>query len=402
MSIVIQKFGGSALGTPGERAAAAKLVVKKKAEGKSPVVVLSALGRPPFPYSTDEILSLLEGITSERDPRELDLLMSCGENIAVVLFAHMLRDMGEKAVALTGYQAGIITDENFGSAQVVKVAASRVGKLVEDGVIPVIAGFQGMTPEGEITTFGRNGSDITAVVIGVALGAESVEIYKDTAGVKTLDPSKFEDAELVPRLTFEEAGEMADEGARVIHKRCIYLANEKNIPMVVRSLEDGGGQSLISAEVPGDALERSRVVTSVVCVPGLCQFSAFFGEEPNPESSRASLLRALGKGGISLDVINIVGPELHFVILKQFLEKTVEIFKELDIPYRYRIDIAKVAAVGIGMKGTPGVMSRVQEALLYAGVDILHSTDSHITLSCLVNGEDMIRAVEALRKEFSL
>ncbi|MCD6310300.1 MAG: aspartate kinase [Candidatus Eremiobacteraeota bacterium] len=402
MSIVIQKFGGSVLGTSDDRRAAANIVKRKREEGKFPVVVLSALGRPPMAYSTDVLVSLLEEAVTERDLRELDLLMSCGENLAIVLFSHLLREIGEKACALTGYQAGIITDNNFGAARISKVIPTRVKKLIDDGIIPVIAGFQGLSTEGEITTLGRNGSDITAIAMGIALDAEIVEIYKNTAGVKTLDPSKFKDTRVVPRLTFEEAGEMADEGARVIHKRCISLANEHGISLLVKSLEPGTGESLITRETSGDAFEKSRVVSSVVCVTDLCHFSAFFGEKPNPEKTRAMILRALGEENVSLDVINIVGYELHFVVMNENIDKTKKVFKKYDIPYRFRPDVVKVAVVGIGMKGTPGVMAKVQESLLSAGVDILHSTDSHITLSCLVKGDDLGRAVEALKKEFSL
>ena len=398
MALIVQKYGGTSVADAEKIKNVARRIVQARDRGDQVVVVVSAMGRN-LPYSTDSLISLLEEAGGEADLREKDLLMATGEIIGVVLMAHILRQMGAPAVALTGWQAGILTDNEFGEASILKVDKEKIERLLTEGKVPVVAGFQGITENGEITTLGRDGSDITALALGTVLNAERVEIYKDTPGVQTLDPSRYPEPQIISQLTFEEAGEMADEGAKVLHKRCINLAREYNLPILVKALNPGTSETLVSQSPPEDALEKKRIVTSVVDIPEIVQFKISFSGD-GEEKSR--VFKSLAQKKISLDVINICGNLLFFTIPEKEAEKVEKILKDLRVDYQVIPDLSKIAVIGVGMKGTPGVMAKIHETLFLAGVEVLHSTDSHITISCLVKRKELKKAVSALRESFSL
>jgi len=396
--MIIQKYGGALLATPEQRKKAALNIIEAYRTGKQPVAIISALGRKDQPYSTDALLDLIGYWDQPDQLREIDLLMATGEIIAVVVMAHLIRSLGGPAVALTGWEAGILTDGHFGEARILSIAREKLSALLNEEKIPVVAGFQGMNQNGEITTLGRDGSDITALALGVALQAEKVEIYKDSLGVQTLDPSKYDDPQIINNLTFEEAGEMADEGAKVLHKRCISLAERHNFPIIVKNLETPEIQTIVNGR-PGEALETLRIVTSVVEISGIVQFKLFFngnGQE------KTTLFKALAEAKISIDMINICGDVLYFTVKAKEQEKVEAILCARQISFEVVPGLSKVASIGTGMKGIPGVMARIHNALFNAGVEVLHSSDSHISISCLVRETNRETAVRALREAFNL
>jgi len=397
--MIIQKYGGALLATQEQREKAARNIIAAYREGKKPVVIISAMGRKDQPYSTDALLDLISNGSRPESCRETDLLMSTGEIIAVVVMAHLVRSLGGPAFAMTGWEAGIMTDEHFGEARVLKVEAEKLNTLLSEDKIPIVAGFQGLNRHGDITTLGRDGSDITALALGVALKAESVEIYKDSLGVQTLDPSKYQDPQIITDLTFEEAGEMADEGAKVLHKRCITLAERYKFPILVKNLETPGVQTLVDHQPEPEMLEAVKMVTSVVEISDIVQFKLIF--EGNGKEKTA-VFKELAAQRISIDMINICGDLLFFTVQTHEREKVEELLRERQIEFRVFPDICKIASIGTGMKGVPGVMARIQGALFKAGVDILHSSDSHISISCLVREADREKAVLALREAFNL
>ena len=245
MKIVVQKFGGTSVNTRELREKAALKVKEAQEEGFSPVVVVSAMGREGAPYATDTLISLAREEFSNLDPRDLDLLLSCGEIISAVVTSQTLRRMGMKSVAFSGAQAGIITDDRFGDASILRVEPDRIKKYLDKGYVVVVAGFQGVTEEGEITTLGRGGSDTTAVVLGIYLQADYVDIFTDVNGVFTADPHIVPEARILQGLTYTEAAEIIQQGAKVIHSKAMNLAREYRVPLRVRSLSDEGRGTLI-------------------------------------------------------------------------------------------------------------------------------------------------------------
>jgi len=270
---------------------------------------------------------------------------------------------------------------------------------LQENRIPLVAGFQGINSNGEITTFGRNGSDITALALGTVFEAEKIEMFKDTQGVQTLDPSRYRDAKSIPFMTFEEAGEMADEGAKVLHKRCIALAAQNEIAIRVKNLKNDKFETCIDKTPDHLSLENYPPVTAVVDIPGFSQFRLDL-QKNGLEKTR--IFKILAEQEISLDMINICEDRLYFTVKTEQTEKTENLLLSLKHDFRIIPDLSKIAIIGVGMKGTPGVMAKIQDCLTQAGVANLHSTDSHISISCLVRNQDREKAVMALKEGFNL
>ncbi len=403
MRIVVQKFGGSSVSDDERRNRVIDRIAEARDRGMNVAVVLSAMGRSPDPYATDSLIGLMcNGTDSAVCCRDKDLLMSCGEIISCVVLSQMLRNRGIDAVAFTGWQAGIITDNNHTEAKILHIDPSGILDIMEKGKVPVIAGFQGMTVDGQVTTLGRGGSDTTATALGAAMNAEYVDIFTDVEGVLSASPKVLEDPRNIPELHYMEAGEMSGEGAKVLHKRCIAPAELYNVPLWVKSYTGKGQGSRISHEIEKEAFEKRRVVTSVVEAPDMAHVAVDLIDAVDRSLARMELLRSFKEYGVSLDLINIVREKLYFIVKEEQVMDVVGICKDFDFPVQIIHRCAKVSCVGIGMKGTPGVMAAIQEALASAGVNILHATDSHITISLLIKQKDMKRAVEALADKFSL
>jgi aspartate kinase len=403
MKIVVQKFGGSSVADKEKMLQVMEKVAAAKNRGMEVVVVLSAMGRKPAPYATDSLINLMcEGAGKDICLRDKDLLMSVGETISCVVFSQLLRDNGFDSVAITGWQAGIITDNNFSEARILCIDPTHLRKYLEEGKIPVVTGFQGMTVNSDVTTLGRGGSDTTATALGVALDAEEVEIYTDVDGVLAADPRVLKSPRQIPELHYMEAGEMSGEGAKVLHKRCISPVEHYKIPVWVKSFSGSGRGTRISDEIEKEAFERTRVVTSVVDVPDVAHISVDLIDAPDRSLTRLELLRSFGEAGVSLDLINIVREKLYFIVREEQVMDVVGICKDFDLPVQIIHGCAKISCVGIGMKGTPGVMAAIQEALAGAGVNILHSTDSHITISILVKQDHLQQAIDSLADKFGL
>ncbi len=245
MEIIIQKFGGTSLHNSKVRAKAVKEVVKKYLYEQFPVVVVSAMGREGSPYSTDTLINLPPETEIDNYLRENDLIMSCGEIISTVVFVKLLKDIGLKARALTGWQAGIKTNADFGSAQIDNVNPKRIYKLLDEGIIPVIAGFQGATEDNEITTIGRGGSDATASLLGSVLSAKSIFIYTDVDGIMSADPLLVKNTRKIPFISYERAQEAAQHGLKVIHPYACEIAANSQIPLHVMPINSEQNGTLI-------------------------------------------------------------------------------------------------------------------------------------------------------------
>lgn len=409
MRFLVQKFGGTSVATPAQRAKAVAKVLEAKAQGYAPVVVVSAMGRMGEPYATDTLIELIRNIRREVDWREQDLLLSCGEVISTIVMAQTLRAAGCQAVGLTGAQAGIITDDNFGNTSILEVRPERVTRHASEGKVVVVAGFQGVTRSGEVTTLGRGGSDTTAAALGVALGAEAIEIYTDVDGVMTADPRVVPGARSLRAVTYREVAEMAYLGAKVVHPRAVEIAMEGGVPIRIKSTFSEAPGTLVTdaGKSPGAGMtiRSDKVATGVAHLMNVAQIRIDASTDVNDSGAAHRIFRALADAGISVDLINVFPELVCFTVTEDVVEKALEVLADLKLEgttVRAMRGCAKVSVVGAGMRGVPGVMARVVEALAHANVRIYQTSDSHTSISCLVKKEDMQRAMRELHAKFGL
>jgi aspartate kinase len=397
MHIVVHKFGGSSLSSPELREIAASRVGDAVRAGSHVVVVVSAMGRSPDPYATDTLLGLIGPV---RGGPNRDLLLAVGEMISAAVFAELLNSLGYRAQAMTGGQAGIVTDDTHGDARILDVDPQPLMTALSAGIIPVVTGFQGATRSAAVSTIGRGGSDLTAVALGAALHAESVEIYTDVSGVMTADPRRVAGAHTVERVTPAEMVELAGNGAKVMHSKAAELAHATQTPYAVRGLRSNVG-TLIDDDAPIDA---ERPVTGITALRGVAFFRVIQGL--SSEGGRAMLDRELfdrlAAAHISIDMINVNDAGVFFVCDDENVERVQAELHDLNLALRVRPHCAKLSIVGAGMRGTPGVMARVVRAVTDSAVEIIHSTDSNITISVLVPDDHAASAEQALHDFFAL
>ncbi|MFZ3102229.1 MAG: aspartate kinase [Desulfitobacteriaceae bacterium] len=405
MRILVQKFGGTSVATAERRIQVAAKVSEAVSEGFMPVVVVSAIGRTGDPYATDTFLSMVKGIYPELPKRELDLLMSCGEVISGVVLASTLQSLGFEAVLLTGGQAGIITNNNFGDARIVRVEPRVILEHLKDGKIVVVTGFQGVTENGEVTTLGRGGSDTTAATLGVALNAEAIDIYTDVEGIMTADPRIVEDARILDVVSYNEICQLAHQGAKVIHPRAVEIAMQRNIPIRIKSTFSDAPGTLVTSMQPdmsaGTDFVGERLITGIAHTPNVTQIGVLTLDTDVPLVDK-KIFKAMALADISVDFISVQPEKVLYTIRDEIADKAIKILENMGFSPEVVRGCAKVSIVGVGIAGVPGIMADLVEALSEAGVTILQSADSHLTIWVLVNKENMILSVQALHKKFRL
>lgn len=395
MKIVIQKFGGTSLQNEEIRNKAVEHIAKAIKEGFSPVVVVSAMGRIGDPYSTDTLLQTATSIFEDISPREKDIIMSCGELISAVVMVQTLKQKNIDAVSLTGMQAGIITDENYNQANIQKVIPENILNAISNSKIPVITGFQGISGNGEITTFGRGGSDTTASLLAAALKADHIEIYSDVEGLLTANPNQIADATLIPKASYTEAVEMANKGANVIHPKAVEIASQYKIPIKLYSTSNNKKSTVILE------MKNDRPVTGITSKTNII-YTRIFPKKENNHKTGLSIFQTLAQQNISVDFIDITPNLISFIINEDKEDKLVEILTEDNYNFEVERNYTKISVVGSGMTGMPGVMAKILKALSSKDIMIYKCTDSYTTISCLIESIDEIKAVTALHKEFKL
>jgi aspartate kinase len=398
--IVVMKFGGTSVADAKGRAALVARVQATLELGRAPVIVVSAMGRAGAPYATDTLLALVEGLPA--DEREADLLASVGEIISAVVVAHELRAAGVAASAFSGPEAGVFTDEVAGSASITEIEPGRIFDAVENGIVPVIAGFQGMSEEGTITTLGRGGSDTSACAIGVACDAAEVHIYTDVDGVMTADPRRCEGAEVVDVVLADELVQMAQAGSKIVHTPAAELALNSGIAVRVRNTFSDHPGTLV-ADIA--SYKPDRVATAISDARGVVRVRVTLGgPEGSPEHMRGQrrLYRAMANAGVSLDMFTPGGDGLVFTVPATSLDIVKDVLAFLGMEASVKQGLAKVTLVGAGMHGVPGVMAHMSEVLDDAGVRVYQTADSHTTISVLVPEMDAEAAVRALHDGFEL
>lgn len=449
MRVIVQKFGGTSLATPEGRLRAGKKVVEAIQRGFAPVMVVSAMGRKPQPYATDTLLSLLEDIAEgvEVEPREKDMMLACGEIISTVVMSHLLKSLGIKARALTGGQAGIITTLEYGNARILRIETEYLHRLLEEGYVPVVAGFQGITEanppqvHGDITTLGRGGSDTTASALGAALNAERVEIYTDVDGVMTADPSMVREARVIPRLSYEEVSEMAHQGAKVVHPRAVEIAMEHKVYLVVRNTHNDHPGSLIIPHEELSPQEKERV-TAITNLGGIAYLNIKVDREDKPYVE-VEVYKMLGRmrinayltamseetitfavtrenlwkvkrlfDGVTIPItqggkprvylFDTTSDRLAFSIQKEELAKLEEVVEVRVVPVEIRENTSLVSVIFSHPSLLPEVMARMLSVLNREEIPFFQIADSRLSASVLLADSDAPRAIRALHREFAL
>lgn len=398
MDIIVQKFGGTSVSTEERRKQVIKKIGKAIENGFKPVVVVSAMGRMGEPYATDTLLSLVDSNFKNNNKSAQDLLMCCGEIISSVVLCNDLYKHGITAVPLTGGQAGIITNEVHTDAQAIDVDTHNIIKILEAGKVPVVTGFQGVTRNGFFTTLGRGGSDTSACILGVALKAKEIDIYTDVDGIMTADPRMVEDASLINEMTYNEVFQLADQGAKVIHPKAVALAKKGNVPLVIKNTMNDSKGTVIKSNV---SEEEKRLISGITHLNNRIQVRVRLSENKGKSSYR-SLLELLAKNHISLDLINIFPEHQMFTIDSSEKDKLSEIMSKADIKYTTIEECSTIAVVGAGMNGVPGVMARIINTLTSNEIEILQTTDSNMTIWCLIYTKKVPDAIRLLHKEFGL
>ncbi len=401
MSLIVQKFGGSSVADAERVMNVARRVVDTYKAGNSVVVVVSAQGD-----TTDDLIAKAAEINPKASKREMDMLLSTGEQISISILAMAIQKLGVGAVSLTGWQIGMATDANYGSARIATVDGERIRKELDSNNIVIVAGFQGINKYDDITTLGRGGSDTTAVAVAAALHADLCEIYTDVDGVFTTDPRIVPNAKKLDTVSFDEMLELASLGANVLHNRSVEMAKKYNVNMCVRSSLNNNPGTFVKEESKVEKmLVRGVARDNDVARIALCNLR----DEPGMAFKIFSLL---AKNQINVDIIlQSIGRENHkdisFTVTESNLDRAVELLNaEKDYigfeEMKTTSDVSKVSIVGCGMVNNPGVASKMFEALYDANININMISTSEIKVSVLVDSKNADAAVRAIHDKFNL
>lgn len=402
MALIVQKFGGTSVGNAERIRAVAEHVAKTRAAGNEVVVVVSAMGK-----YTDDLITLADEVTPTRPAREMDMLLTAGERISMALVSMALGAIGVDSASFTGSQAGIITDTRHMSAKILEMRPDRLREALDEGLVPVVAGFQGVSTERDITTLGRGGSDVTAVALAQALKADVCEIYTDVTGVFSADPRVAPKARRLERVSFDEMMEIAATGGRVLMLRSVEFARRHHVPIHVRSSftwepgtwiveEDPTMEEAIVSAITDDSSEAKITVAGVPDRPGVA----------------ARLFRQLAEAGVNVDMIvqNVSAhnvTDISFTVAKTDLDAALAACQGVQAEIGAETvtsddGIGRVSLVGAGMKSSPGVTALMFETLSANGINIEMISTSSIRISCVLRAERVGEAVRALHHAFGL
>jgi aspartate kinase len=383
------KFGGTSVADPDRILAVARRLARARDAGGRVVGVLSAMGD-----STDELFALAREVSPDPQKRELDMLVSIGERISCALAAMALVDLGYDAVSLTGSQAGIVTDTKHGKARIVEVRATRIHESLARGAIVLVAGFQGVSTDSEVTTLGRGGSDTTAVALAAALGASVCEILTDVEGVFTADPRVVPTARKLAAVTYDEMLELSSSGARVLQLRSVEFARNHDVSLHVRSSFTDAEGTHVTGEEAGGMLEKA-LISGVAHTVDEAVYRV-------GEVAPATLFTALADGHVNVDTILQTGPEIVFSAPKEDGDAVARVLDELGAQWSVDADLGKVSVVGAGMRSHPGVAATTFATLAENRIEPSIVTTSPIKITCHVPRADVERAVVALHEAFGL
>ncbi|WP_342510887.1 aspartate kinase [Sporosarcina sp. FSL K6-1522] len=399
---VVMKFGGTSVANPERIARAAKLAVGEVKRGNQVAVIVSAMGK-----TTDELLSLAKEVNPQAGSRELDMLLSTGEQVTASLLAMAIAAEGVKAQSYTGWQAGVTTESVHGNARIEQVTADRITSALDAGVVAVITGFQGMDANGEVTTLGRGGSDTSAVAVAIALNAAICDIYTDVEGVFTTDPRLIGKAKKLEEISYDEMLEIANLGAGVLHPRAVEFAKNHQMPLRVRPAHVDGEGTIIKEEID---LENNLIVRGVAFERDIVRVTVLYDTPFN--GSLANIFTTLAQCHINVDIIvqtirEDAQPSVSFSIKKEDFAETMNVLETNKEALGYRrvefeVGLAKVSIVGSGMVSNPGVAAQMFDTLRIASVPVKMVSTSEIKVSVVVPEPNMEKSVAALHEQFGL
>ena len=406
MRVIVQKFGGTSVANKESRAAVIGKVKGALDKGYQSIVVISAMGRNGDTYATDTLINLAKAENDHVNKRELDAIMSCGELISCAVMSAAMQKEGLKAIVLTGGQAGIVTDNNFGSARIMRVDTENLMQLLGEGYTPVVCGFQGITEDNiySITTIGRGGSDTTAAALGAAINAELVEIYTDVEGIMTADPRMVDNAQILRCISYGEICQLAHQGAKVIHPRAVEIAMQKNIQLIVRSTFSEAPGTLITnntREETSDIVFDECIASGVTYLKDIAQLRVTTKPETHMAVSM-QIFNTLAEHCINVDCLNVHPGEVLFTVNMDELDRAIELLTNADLDVSYIKDCSKVSVVGGGMKDVPGVMATFVNAIAGRDIEILQTVDSNNTIAAVVEQRNLNITVVALHEAFNL
>lgn len=402
MALIVQKYGGTSVGSIERIRHVAERVIEVKKTGDDLIVVVSAMSG-----ETDRLIGLAHQIAERPDEREYDVLVSTGEQVSIALLAIALQSMGYRAVSFLGFQVSIVTNSEFTKARILSIDSEKITKALRDGSIVVIAGFQGIDEEENVTTLGRGGSDTTAVAIAAALNADVCEIYTDVEGVYTTDPTICSNARKLDRITYDEMLEMASLGAKVLQTRSVELAKKYNVPVHVRSTFSQNSGTVVTKEdetmekvvVSGIAYNKDEAKITIVKVP-------------DRSGTASKIFTPISAANINVDMIiqNVSEDgytDVTFTVSKSDMKKALEVIKGIvkeigakDV--QYDKEVAKVSIIGVGMRSHAGVAAKMFATLGKEGINIMMISTSEIKISCVMSAKYVELAVRALHEAFEL
>lgn len=402
MALYVMKFGGSSVGDTERMQRVARRIIEKQQEGNQVVVVVSAMGD-----TTDDLIDQAKLLSKEPPPREMDMLMTTGEQISIAMLSIALHAMGAQAVSYTGWQAGFRTEAVHGKARITDIQPERVLKSLEAGNIVIVAGFQGMTEEGEITTFGRGGSDTTAVALAAATNADCCEIYTDVDGIYSTDPRIVKHARKLNEISYDEMLELANLGAAVLHPRAVEYAKLHQVRLVVRSSFNNNEGTVVKEEVK---MEQGVVVSGIAYDKNVARIS-ILGVSHVP-GVLAKVFGSLADSKIDVDIIVQSGvqdgkADFSFTVALSDCDKALKVLDQIrsELPYdevTSEEGLVKVSIVGAGMVSHPGVAAQMFEVISKQGVNIVMVSTSEIKVSCVIDGGKLNEVITALHTAYGL
>ena len=413
MALLIKKFGGTSVGDIKKIETIARNISKSKEEGNDIVVVVSAMGN-----TTDELNKLAKSISNNPNSRELDMLLSTGEQITIALLSMSLNEYGIPAISMTGSQAGIITESIHGKARILDIKTEKIQNYINEGYVVVVAGFQGATLSHtglmEITTLGRGGSDTSAVALSTAMGAETCEIYTDVPGVLTTDPRIVPNAKLLNEISCEEMLELASVGASVLHPRAVEIARNYGIKLYVKSSQTYSSGTLLHSQIKPlpltrGGLELTKTVNSLEILENQVVFS-IYGLADRPGIA-AQIFETLSKASINVDLIiqatnDGISNDITFTVTEFDLKKTIEqcelITSQLGGEYKLKTKMTKLSIQGAGIMGRPSVSADLFDTLSQANINVRLIATSEIKVSCVIETNNIPKAIRLIGDKFKL
>ncbi|MDD5644174.1 MAG: aspartate kinase [bacterium] len=402
MALIVQKYGGSSVANPERIKNVAARIVETKKQGNEVIAVVSALGD-----TTDDLITLSEKISDNPSEREMDMLLSTGEQISSALLTMAIHRIGAQAISLTGGQVGIYTDSSHRKARILNISPDKVKEELVMGNIVIVAGFQGMDEKGNITTLGRGGSDTTAVALASALNADVCEIYTDVEGVFTADPRMVKDAKKIQKITYDDMLELASLGTKVMQLRSVEFGKKYKVKIHVRSSFNKCDGTIITEEtdkmeepvvvgIAADADEAKVTIQGVTDKPGIA--SLVFGSLADANVNVDMIVQNVSENGKT---------DISFTVKRDEVNKATDVVRKVvskagSTGVKFDDDIAKVSIVGVGMKSHPGVAATMFRTLADAGINIEMIATSEIKISCVVERDKADKAVQVLHKAFNL